>query len=148
MSISLKIIVKVYHLLDGLVKLALILEIEPLTSVLELTHLRLHLVEDESHLVLVQIMLLGDVDQALLKLLLILHIDYALVLEIIELFLVGFRLASVFLTHFLLLVKKVTPLGGDRFEILGDTLSILLHFLEELKWHLNALGVGLIVNHV
>ena len=65
-------------------------------------------------------MLLGDVNQALLKFFLVLHINNALILHLIEFLFVALTLASVPLTHFLLLVKKVTPFRLNSFEIFLD----------------------------
>jgi hypothetical protein len=62
-------------------------------------------------------MLLGNIDEALFELLLVLHVYDGLVLQLIQLLFIGFALASVFLVYFLLLIKKVTPLVLNTFEI-------------------------------
>ena len=108
----------------------------------------LHLVEDKPHFILIQVVFLGNIDEALLEFFLVFHVNNALILEVIKFFLIIFALASVFLTHFLLLVEKVTPLGLHTFEFFLDALGVLLHFLEELHGHLDALLVRRVMAHV
>jgi hypothetical protein len=93
-------------------------------------------------------MFLSNIYKALLKFFLVFHINNALILELIEFFLISFTLASVLLTHFLLLVEEITPLRLDSLELFLDALSVLLHFLEKLQGHLDTFLIGRVMAHV
>lgn len=62
------IIIVLYHLLEGLLKLKLFLLIEVLACLFQLAHLRFHLVQDEAHLIFLLIMLLSYYYETLFKL--------------------------------------------------------------------------------
>ena len=93
-------------------------------------------------------MFLSNIYKALFEFLLVLQVNNALILELIEFFLISFALSSVLLTHFLLLVEEITPLRLNTFELFLDALGILLHFLEKLHGHLDTLLFGRIMAHV
>jgi len=93
-------------------------------------------------------MFLCNIYKALLEFFLVLHVNNALILELIEFFLISFALSSVLLTHFLLLVEEITPLCLDTLELLLDALGVLLHFLEKLQGHLDTLLFRRVMTHV
>ena len=108
--IFLQVVVKIDHFFNSLIKLGLVLEIQHLSSVLELGHLVLHMIKHGLHLVLVALVLFGDRFERLFELLLVLQIDHGLIFNLFELPTIVLRYCPVPLGVVILLVEKALPL--------------------------------------
>lgn len=135
----LNVFVKIDHLFDSVVQLSLVPAVQVVSGVLQLAHLRLDLVELLVHLDGVLVIRLSDGVQALLELLLVLVIQDALVLHVLEPPFDEPGLAPLPLVGALLVVKALIPLSLDLLEVAHYLIAQLVHLLDEMERHLESL---------